>query len=58
MATYVVRVSDDEQGYADEWVFGTFRSRRTAEAFAARVNRHVQSSPSGPGPATEAERFG
>lgn len=43
MATYVVRVSDDEQGYADEWVFGTFRTRETAQAFADRVSRRIRS---------------
>lgn len=39
---YVVRVSDDEQGFADEYVFGPFRNRQNAQRFADRVNRRIQ----------------
>lgn len=42
MATYVVRVHDDDQGYADEWIFGGFRTREAAEAFAEKVERRVK----------------
>jgi len=41
MATYIVRVSDEEQGYADEWIVGGFRTRAKAEEFAARVEKRI-----------------
>lgn len=42
MATYVVRVCDDNEGYADETVMGGFRTREAAEEFADKVRRRIK----------------
>jgi hypothetical protein len=39
---YIVRVTDEEQGYADERVMGGFRTLTAARAFADRVSARIQ----------------
>lgn len=42
VSSYIVRLVDTDQGYADEEVYGAFRTLETAEAFAERVEQQIK----------------